>query len=215
MKRFPHSILLGVLPGIVLGAAHAQEATPAEPPLNGNVVHVTDQGTVEMHVDNVPLATVLRMLSVQSRRNIVATPAVQGSVTANLFNVTLEEALDAVLLSNNAGYRVEGNFIYVYTNEQLTQLAAAETPLQTRVFTLNHIRAADAQTLLEPLLSTEGSITVSPEAEAGVASSADEAGGDTHAAHDLLIVYDRLDRITRIAEVLQQIDVRPKQVLIE
>ncbi len=215
VKRWPYFILLGFLSGIVSGVAGAQEPTPTESPLNGNIVQVTDQGTVQMHVDNVPLATVLRMLSVQSRRNIVATPAVQGSVTANLFNVTLEEALDAVLLSNNAGYRVAGNFVYVYTNDQLAELSAAETPLETRVFTLNHIRAADAQTLLAPLLSTEGSITVSPESEIGVASSAEEAGGNAHAAHDLLIVYDRPARITRIAEVLRQIDVRPKQVLIE
>jgi len=215
VKRLPHCMLLGVLPGIVLGAAHAQGPATPEMPLNGNVVHVTEQGRVQMHVDNVPLATVLRMLSVQSRRNIVATPAVQGSVTANLFNVTLEEALDAVLLSNNAGYRVAGNFVYVYTHEQLAQLSAAETPLETRVFTLNHIRAADAQTLLAPLLSSDGSLTVSPDAETGIASTPDEAGGNTHSAHDLLIVYDRPASVARIAEVLRQIDVRPRQVLIE
>ncbi len=203
--------------GTVASAAIARAPTtaPAESPLNGDVVQVSEQGTVQMHVNNAPLTTVLRMLSVQSRRNIVATSAVQGSVTASLFNVSLEEALDAVLLANNAGYRVAGNFVYVYTNEQLAQLSAAEAPVETRVFTLNYIRAGDAQKLLAPLLSPEGAVTVSPGAETGIAASAQKAGGDSHAAHDVLIVFDHPDRIRRIAEVLRQIDVRPKQVLIE
>ena len=58
-------------------------------------INVSKAGTVEMHVANLPLSTVLETLSIQSRRNIIATPSVTGTVTAYLFNVTFEEALRA------------------------------------------------------------------------------------------------------------------------
>ena len=74
---------------------------------------VSDAGTVEMHVNDASLAEVLRMLSLQSRRNIVASKEVTGHVTANLYNVTVAQALDAILVSNGYVYREKDNFIYV------------------------------------------------------------------------------------------------------
>jgi type IV pilus assembly protein PilQ len=214
---------------VTVGAAHAQEPSAPEQPAstasdsdeppandnNGTLVEVDDHGTVMLRADELPLSTALRMLSIKGRRNIVATPGVKGFVTANLYHVPFEDALDAILLANNAGYRTEGNFIYVYTNEELAEIIQAETPFQTRVFRLNHIAALDAQAMITPLLSEGGSCTVSPPATMGIAPSAEEAGGNQLASRDMLVVHDRPDRIMHVTEVLRQIDVRPRQVLIE
>lgn len=201
----------------LVAAADPPVAGPleAEDFSNDTVVTVSDHGTVRLHASDVPLSTVLHLLSLQSQRNIIATPGVRGSVTAHLFDVSLEEALDAILLSNNAGYREHGSFIYIYTNEELANLIAGETPPTTRVFRLNYITASDARTIVLPLLGPDGSITVSPDAEVGIASSAEEAGGNSLATHDLLVVHDRPDRIAKIAGVIKEIDIRPRQVLIE
>jgi len=63
------------------------------------------------------------MLSLQSQKNIIASKDVRGTVTANLYNVTIKEALDAILKSNGFGYREKGNFIYVYTSKELADIA--------------------------------------------------------------------------------------------
>ena len=52
-----------------------------------------DSGTVEIHVNEANLVEVLRMLSMQSNTNILPSKEVRGSVTANLYDVTVKEAL--------------------------------------------------------------------------------------------------------------------------
>ncbi len=122
-------------------------------------VTVTDRGRVDMHVADVPLSTALQLLSVRSQRNIIASPNVQGAVTANLYNVTFHEALTAILIANDAAYQEVGNFIYVYTSAEMAQMEAAdENKDVTRVFELNYISAADARSYVEPLVGEDGTI---------------------------------------------------------
>ena len=101
------------------GALFAQdEPVAAAPvPLKQVGVSVTKRGGVELHVADMPLADVLQLLSLEGKRNIIASPNVTGSVTANLYDVTFDEALGAILTANGAGYRKIGHFTYVYTNE--------------------------------------------------------------------------------------------------
>ena len=213
---------LGAVAGAALcvlaAAASAQEKSdpPVVPPDNGAHVAVTPRGTVELHVADLPLATVLQMLSLESKRNIVASPKVQGKVTANLYDVTFEEALQAVLAANNAGFRQAGNFIYVYTADELAELAAAtgKQPF-TRVFPLSYITAADAQSYITPLLGKDGTVAVSPQPTRGLQSQSAEAGGDANAARDFIVVTAPPENMREIERVLRETDVRPRQVLVE
>jgi type IV pilus assembly protein PilQ len=205
--------LVGVHVGVVLA-----ENPPDPQSENSGLqteIKVSDRGAVQLHVTDMPLATVLRLLSIQSRRNIIATPNVKGTVTANLFNVTFEEALDAVLRSNGAGFRAEGGFIYVYTHEELAALAPSGDKPITRVFKLSYISSADAQTYLTPLLGDADKIAVSPAARTGIASDANEAGSNSNVHQDVIVVQAHPATMLEIERVLKQIDVRPKQVLIE
>jgi len=102
----------------------AADATtqPAGQSVTASQVNVSDNGTVEIHVNDANLVEVLRMLSLQSQRNIIASKEVHGTVTANLYDVTVREALDAILHANGYDYREKGNFIYVYTTKELQDL---------------------------------------------------------------------------------------------
>lgn len=209
--------------GLAINAAHAQDSpATSEPPMNRANVSVTDRGRVQLHVAGMPLADVLRLLSMEGKRNIVASPQVQGTVTANLYDVTFDEALKAILVANGAGYITTDQFIYVYTQAQIAEMkqAAAGKPV-TRVFRLSYISAKDAESFLTPLLAGTGqvsggaSVTPSPRAESGIASSSEEAGGDTYAAGELVVVTAPLDKMAVVENVLREVDVRPRQVLIE
>jgi type IV pilus assembly protein PilQ len=188
---------------------------PAATSLSDAEVAVSDAGTVTLNVVELPLATVLRVLSLETQRNIVATPAVDGMVTASLHNVTFEEALDAILVSNNAAYRADGKFIYVYTQEELAEIIAAEHPPESRVFRLSYISAADIEPAISPLLSPVGSMSVSTPPEEGVSSDAEQAGGNSLSGPEYLVVTDRPPHLERIAKLIAELDIRPRQVLIE
>src|SRR5262245_4044906 len=68
--------------------------------IQASQINVSDAGTVEIHVNDANLIEVLRMLSLQSQKNIIASKEVRGTVTANLYDVTVREALDAILHAN-------------------------------------------------------------------------------------------------------------------
>ena len=70
-----------------------EDAKPSEGrSVSKSEVNVSDEGTVEIHVNDASLVEVLRMLSLQSQKNIICSKDVRGTVTANLYDVTVKEA---------------------------------------------------------------------------------------------------------------------------
>ncbi|MCA9245441.1 MAG: hypothetical protein KDA32_15920, partial [Phycisphaerales bacterium] len=88
-------------------------------------------------------------------------------------------------------------------------------PAYGHVYSLNYLSAADAKLVVEPLLSREGKVATSPEPELGIGSSADGAGGQNAAGLDFVFVYDVAEVHDMVARTLAELDVRPRQVLIE
>jgi type IV pilus assembly protein PilQ len=205
--------------GLFTTALPAQEAT-TQPATTGvsvseTQVTISDAGTVEMHLNDANLLEVLRMLSLQSRRNIVASSSVSGRVTANLYNVTLAQALDAILQSNGFVYREKDTFIYVYTAKELADIDRAARKTVTEIFRLHYTPAANAATMIKPALSTEAQVAITAAAQSGIATTSDDAGGNTHAAEDMLVITDFADNNEKIRKILKEVDRRPQQVLVE
>jgi len=176
-------------------------------------VAVNEHGGIQMHVSGMSLSAVLRWLAIESKQNIIASPGVTGTVDANLYDVTLDQALEAILRPNGAGFIRRNGFIYIYTVQELDALLIA--PAEGRVYHLNYVRAAEAEAIIKPMLSKGGSVARSPDPDEGIGSSAEEAGGQDWAGPDYLYVFDRPDVHQRVAETLAKIDVRPRQVLVE
>ena len=181
------------------------------PPPERPAITVDDAGLLEIHVRETPITTVLEMLSYQSRTGIVASNAISGNISANLYGVTLIEALDAILMPNRLGYRQIGNVIFVGTSEEV---AAHRAPPETRVFTLRYLARDEAMTAVGGVLSTDGKMAGADEQDQESAGGAgEEHFGD--ASFDRLIVTDYPENLDAIGRLLEQLDVRPKQVLIE
>jgi type IV pilus assembly protein PilQ len=179
-------------------------------------VTVNDSGAVEIHVNDANLLEVLRMLSLQSRKNIIASKNVSGNVTANLYNVTVPEALDAILQSNGFVYREKGNFIYVYTAKELADLDKSARQVGTEVFHLYYTPAANAASMIKPALSPEAQVAVTTAAQSGLdTSGTSEIGGNSHSSEDMLVVTDYTDNLEKVRKILKEVDRRPQQVLVE
>ncbi len=178
-------------------------------------VAVSNFDTVQLNVQATDLSSVLQLLSVQSRRNIVPSTKVSGQVTANLYDVTFHEALDAILQQNGCGYVEKGNFIFVYTLEELKEIQQAERRVTYKVVRLNYITATDASTFITPLLSSAGTIAISGNVAAGMQPTVGDAGADSFADVHTMVLRDYPENIDEILKVIKQLDVKPKQVLVE
>ncbi len=195
---------------------------PPEPPRPADI-HVTAMGTVDINVSNMEVTDVLRMIAQQTRKNIVASKNVRGTVSASLYGVTLDRALEVILAANGFGFRRDGDVIYVHTQAELDEIGKTERQPIVRVFTLRYVNAKDAEGLITPLLSSIGKVARTPSSSEGLASSTPNGGstqgtnigGDAHANAEALVVVDYPWNIEHIAKVLREFDLRPQQVLVE
>jgi len=207
---------------------HAGDVYPTTAPAESRenpppTVTIGPGSRVTLHLVNVPLADALRMLSEPTKRNIVLAAGAGGSVSCSLYNVSFEQALDAMLISNGLGHRSEGDFIYVHPAEDIQKIARARRTLSARIFRLTYLNAASAKDLITPLLTPDvGKVSLTPPAGKGLGtggstatSGVPDTQGDASAGVDAILVTDYSDRLEQIARVLADLDVRPKQVLVE
>lgn len=179
-------------------------------------VVVDEYDLVDLHVNEEDLGAVLQLLSIQSERNIISSDSVTASITADLYGVTFYEALDAILHVNNFGYIERGNFIYVYTREQLEQITEAMRVRESRVIHLNYLNAVDAAQFATTLLSENGgTITTSVATDSFATMGETPVGADTYANDALLVVHDYTENVDAIVALIAELDTRPVQVLVE
>ena len=188
--------------------------TQSNPSGEGLDVSVNEHELVDLHVNNEDLGSVLQLLSIQSQRNIVTSQNVAATITANLYGVTFYEALDAILHVNGYGYIERGNFIYVYTTQEILEIEQAAVERVSRVVPLQFINAEDAAAFASPMLSDGGSIISSARASTFPGLEA-PTGNEDYASQARIVVFDFPNRIDEIVTLLSQVDTKPTQVLIE
>lgn len=161
------------------------------------------------------IVTLLELFSIKTQRNIVASEGVKGKVTVNLFDVPFDAALQAVLEVRGFASRQEGDFILVYTKKELAELDAARRQMVSRVFSLEFLGAQDAEAFAKPLLSEKGTVTVRGTVSRGMKPDFDDIGADDFALEAKLLVFDFVENVDRIAQLIEKLDVAPKQVRVE
>ncbi|MEM0983515.1 MAG: hypothetical protein AAGI17_06175 [Planctomycetota bacterium] len=170
---------------------------------------------INLHVVNEDLPTVLRLLSIETERNIVVSSSVNARITADFYRVSFYDALNAMLDVNDLSYEERGEFIYVRTNEEIQTAETDPDARIARVIELSYLNATDATALATPLLSEGGAIT-SPTPPADFAIPDEEPiGSDNYASGSVVVVHDFPARIERIEELLRRLDRAPQQVLVE
>ena len=182
--------------------------------LEGSVA-VNEYDLVDLHVNNEDLGAVLQLLSIQSQRNIVSSNSVQASVTADLYGVTFYEALDAILHVNGFGYIEKGNFIYVYTREELEEFERLSRRMVSRIVNLDYLNATDAAEFVKHLLSDQGQITTNGATQAFALSEGAPSGADTYANTATIVVRDFEENVEEIIGLVAELDTKPVQVLVE
>lgn len=201
-------------------------------PVPSTEVRVSEYMTVDIVVQDDNITNVLQKLAIQARRNIIPSPSVSQVINATIYGVPFYDALEGLLRPNGMGYIERGDFIYVYTAAELALLHSEEQLRITRVIHLDYLRAADARDFVQSLLSPVGTIVATRDLSGGGSGG----GGDqneltpgSHAADDsvytpqvdeyalanAIIVHDYPENIRTVEGLLNELDTRPAQVLIE
>ncbi len=172
-------------------------------PTTDDVSLEDDDGLVTLIATGADLPAVLRMIADHHGLNLVLSPDISGPVTVSIRGARLEEVLDAILgVAGFAWHRV-GNLLYVtgVATEGMDPKVQGRT---LQVYPLDYVAAADLETVATGLLSPVGTVHVTT-------SSSD----DQLKTRELLVVEDTVAAHRRIAEYIAQIDLPPRQVLIE
>jgi type IV pilus assembly protein PilQ len=217
---------LAMLGGLAWGQIPTTAPVPsnAAPNGEGREISVNAAGMFDVHLRDVSLSDAMRLLSLRSQRNIIVADGAAARVTADLYQVTLEEALAALLAPNGYEWSAQGKFVSVSRAGERDKAAALARPLELRLFELNFIAAAEVVPIVTKLLSTQGMITNTPPPKLeGVAPTAEDfnsalnkgLGGKSRAVGEFIVVRDYQEVLDEIAQVIARLDVRPKQVLIE
>jgi len=137
------------------------------------------------------IKNILMLIGELTGLNIVISPAVKDTITANLENVSVKAALDAILKPNGYNYFVQENIIIVKGAE--TTMVGE---LETVVVKLKYINANDIQSPLSAVMSSRGTLQTFTRL---VTSS-------STGSSNIVVISDVQENISHIMNMIEQLD---------
>ena len=167
---------------------------------------------LSLNFQDVEVRSVLQVLADYAGVNLVASDAVQGSVTLRLQDVPWDQALELVLRSKGLARRQEGNVLLVAPAAEFAAqsvdarvgqaLDAQLLPLRRELLPIHHAKASELAEVLLASLADDGILT-------GRGSLSVDERTNT------LVVYQPVDRLAELRQLVAQLDVPVRQVAIE
>lgn len=151
-----------------------------------------------------PLREVLSVLAESQDLNIICSSGAEINVTGSFNAITFDDAINTVLSVSGHTWIRRNNVIIVTPLEGKTKLAPDAQGREVRVFTLNYLSSMDIQKACTGLMSPSGTMVI---------TESDPA--NSHKTREQVLVEDLPMYVERIATVIRQLDVQPRQVLIE
>ena len=165
---------------------------------------------LSLNFQNIEVRAVLQLLADFTGINMVTSDTVSGNLTLRLKNVPWDQALDIVLKTKGLAKRQTGNVMLVAPAEEISAREKLEleankqivelAPIESETIQINYAKAADLADLFSQkdtsLLSNRGTITV------------DERTNK-------LLVQDTAEHIDAVLDMVEELDVPVRQVLIE
>ncbi|MDX1961563.1 MAG: hypothetical protein SFX18_00330 [Pirellulales bacterium] len=163
-----------------------------------------NQDLVSLTARDAPLGVVLGMIAEQHGLNIVSGESVDQRITVTLANIGLEEVLDAILAVNGYTWTRQNSIIVISAISKENKSSAAVQGRQVRVFNLNYVSAVEVDKVVKGLLSPVGQSFIN-----------ETKLTDQRRTFEQVVVEDLPAYIERIAMYIAQVDVMPRQVLVE
>lgn len=182
-----------------------QFRVPLQGPDFQNMRIKSEDGLLSLVVRDAPIRDVLTLLAETQGLNVVTADPLTQPISVTLERVQLNDALDAILSIAGYTFAINRNIILVSSlNNSATTLAPQAQGLRLEVFQLDFAMAQDVNTAVNGMLSPLGQAYV-------IASSPTE----NRRPRELIAVNDLPQFLDRIRQYIAQIDIPPRQVLIE
>jgi general secretion pathway protein D len=144
-------------------------------------------GLVTMHVNELDVRQLLELLSRRSGLNILVSPGVAGTITANFENTKVEQVLKSVIKLANLVEKTEAGIHYLYSKGEIDENAefTKREKIMTRVYRLNYVRSDELLAMIRPFLSVDVGqkrVAVTPSYKFGIGESATFVSGGAGAA---------------------------------
>src|SRR5262249_19564051 len=116
-----------------------------------------DKGLVTLHTNELDVRQLLELLSRRGGLNILVSPKVSGTITANFEKIALEDLLKSILKLADLVEKTEGDIRFIYSREELKDEAEYKKKerIITKVYRLNYVRADELMVMLTPFLSED------------------------------------------------------------
>ena len=154
---------------------------------------------MSINMKNSDIKNVLMLIGELTGLNIVISPAVQDTVTANLEDVTVKSALDAILQPNGYSYFVRENIIIVKTTE--TEMVGE---LETVVVKLKYISSNGLENPLRAVMSSRGSMESFMPLIAAGRGQGGQAGASGGA--NIIVISDVQENFPPIMKMIGELD---------
>lgn len=118
--------------------------------------------TIFLDLRDINVVDVLKFLAIEGNLNIVTSKNVQGRSTLLLKNVTIQDALDIIVISNQLAYNIMNGIIYVMTETEYLQMYGKSYSDQREILTrmLKYAKPSYALTVLQSVQSNIGKVIV-------------------------------------------------------
>ena len=142
------------------------------------------------------IKSVLMLIGELTNVNVVVSPEVKDTITANLENVSVKAALDVILKPIGYSYTFYENIIIVQEGNDAKLVGA----LKSVIIKLKYINAEDLNSPMKRILTSEGSI------EAFTPLVTPSGGGGGGSISNVVIVTEVEENLDRVLNMIDQLD---------
>ncbi|MDQ2822877.1 MAG: hypothetical protein M3Y65_21280 [Pseudomonadota bacterium] len=199
MKRFTLMALTGAM--LASGSAGAVQALSASTP----VVQSTPApvapaaraaSMTSFMFRDTPIAELFEMIARRERINIVLGKGVTGNVAVSLYDMSPREAIYAIAEAGGFQVLTRANGYVIVSPAQAATDTVPNQQMEVRALKVQYSEPALVAEILGKYVSRGGKVTVLPKRQ-------------------MIVVEDTAEGMTRIVALLREVDVQPRQIMIE
>ena len=181
----------------IINVAEEKSKTEIKDKKSGVKKIFKDEKTNKLYLEfrEADIKEVARIFSKLSGVSILVSEDVKARVTLNIENLTWREAFELILKTYNL-YSIEKNGVIIIVTYKKIQEEQDQSPLTTKILTLNFVDLNEAKIYLKSLMTKRGTLE-----------------GDKRT--NSLIITDTPEVIEKAEKILKELDKKTPQVLVE
>lgn len=178
---------------------------------------------LSLNFQDIEVRSVIQIIAEFTKTNVIVSDSVNGNITLRLDNVPWDQALDIIMKTKGLDKRESNGVLYIAPAEELLRSETAAlkglrekrelTPSRSEMIEIRYAKAADLATIIENSRRVTGNNDNQVNLDEGVLSPKGRVTTDSRT--NTLIVSDIPEKIEAVRQLVNELDVPVRQVLID